>query len=119
MNIITAFLGVTTEAAPPQPERVDMPSGTAIILFADIVDSTALTERLGDTAFREKARGLDAAMRGAIRAERHRHRRQDARRRRARRLHQRPEAIACAQSPAATRAGTAACRCTSASTPAT
>ncbi len=43
------------------------PSGTAIILFADIVDSTALTERLGDTAFREKARGLDEAMRGAIR----------------------------------------------------
>ena len=43
------------------------PSGTAIILFADIVDSTALTERLGDDAFREKARGLDEAMRVAIR----------------------------------------------------
>jgi class 3 adenylate cyclase len=41
-------------------------SGTAIILFADIVDSTALTERLGDAAFREKARDLDAAMRAAI-----------------------------------------------------
>ena len=44
-----------------------IPSGTAIILFADIVDSTALTERLGDTAFRDKARGLDEAMRAAIR----------------------------------------------------
>jgi class 3 adenylate cyclase len=44
------------------------PSGTVIILFADIVDSTALTERLGDTAFRDKARGLDEAMRAAIRA---------------------------------------------------
>ena len=43
-------------------------SDTAIILFADIVDSTALTERLGDAAFREKARGLDGAMRAAIRA---------------------------------------------------
>ncbi|HEY8767148.1 MAG TPA: alpha/beta fold hydrolase, partial [Dehalococcoidia bacterium] len=43
------------------------PSGTAIILFADIVDSTALTERLGDTAFRDKARALDEAMRVAIR----------------------------------------------------
>jgi class 3 adenylate cyclase/alpha-beta hydrolase superfamily lysophospholipase len=42
-------------------------TGTAIILFADIVDSTALTEKLGDTAFREKARALDEAMRSAIR----------------------------------------------------
>jgi class 3 adenylate cyclase len=42
--------------------------GTAIILFADIVDSTALTERLGDDAFRQKARVLDEAMRSAIRA---------------------------------------------------
>jgi class 3 adenylate cyclase len=50
--------------AAPAP---DLPSGTAIILFADIVDSTALTERLGDDAFREKARGLDEAMRSAIR----------------------------------------------------
>jgi class 3 adenylate cyclase len=44
-----------------------LPSGTAVILFADIVDSTGLTERLGDTAFRDKARGLDEAMRAAIR----------------------------------------------------
>jgi class 3 adenylate cyclase len=51
--------------AAPAP---DLPSGTAIILFADIVDSTALTERLGDTTFREKARALDEAMRTAIRA---------------------------------------------------
>ena len=43
------------------------PAGTAIILFADIVDSTALTERLGDDTFREKARGLDEALRAAIR----------------------------------------------------
>jgi len=41
--------------------------GTAIILFADIVDSTALTERLGDAAFRDKARDLDAALRTIIR----------------------------------------------------
>jgi adenylate cyclase len=40
--------------------------GTAIILFADIADSTALTERLGDAAFREKARALDDALRHAI-----------------------------------------------------
>ncbi len=43
------------------------PSGTAVILFADITDSTALTERLGDSAFRDKARDLDAALRTIIR----------------------------------------------------
>ena len=43
------------------------PSGTAVILFADIADSTALTERLGDAAFRAKARDLDAALRTVIR----------------------------------------------------
>ena len=42
------------------------PSGTAVILFADIVDSTALTERLGDAAFRAKARDLDASLRTII-----------------------------------------------------
>jgi class 3 adenylate cyclase/pimeloyl-ACP methyl ester carboxylesterase len=53
-----------------QPQGTAAPdeSGTAIILFADIVDSTALTERLGDAAFRDKARALDEAMRAAIRA---------------------------------------------------
>jgi len=37
------FLGLTAHARAPEE-----PSGTAIILFADIADSTALTERLGD-----------------------------------------------------------------------
>lgn len=60
-STIDEFLGLET-----QP-KVARPSGTAVILFADIVDSTALTERLGDDAFREKARGLDEAMRVAIR----------------------------------------------------
>src|SRR5438876_9321669 len=35
-------------------------------LTADIADSTALTERLGDAAFRAKARDLDAALRTII-----------------------------------------------------
>src|SRR5438132_187869 len=43
-----------------------LPSGTAVILFADIADSTALTERLGDAAFRAKARDLDGALRTVI-----------------------------------------------------
>jgi len=49
------------------PTTPELPSGTAIILFADIADSTALTERLGDTAFRAKARELDGALRTIIR----------------------------------------------------
>jgi len=43
------------------------PSGMTAILFADIADSTALTERLGDAAFREKARELDVALRAIVR----------------------------------------------------
>jgi class 3 adenylate cyclase/pimeloyl-ACP methyl ester carboxylesterase len=42
-------------------------TGTATILFADIVDSTALTEKMGDAAFREKARQLDGELREVIR----------------------------------------------------
>jgi len=49
--------------APPS----EAPHATAVILFADIVDSTALTETIGDAAFRARARDLDAAMRSAIR----------------------------------------------------
>ncbi|HEV8574530.1 MAG TPA: adenylate/guanylate cyclase domain-containing protein [Dehalococcoidia bacterium] len=37
------------------------------MLFADIADSTFLTERLGDAAFRAKARDLDSALRTVIR----------------------------------------------------
>jgi class 3 adenylate cyclase len=63
---ILEFMGV--EAA--QVNTSPTPSGdtrtTAIILFADIVDSTALTERMGDRAFRAKARALDDALRSII-----------------------------------------------------
>ena len=38
-----------------------------MLTSTDIADSTALTERLGDTAFRAKARDLDAALRNTIR----------------------------------------------------
>jgi class 3 adenylate cyclase len=43
------------------------PSGMAVVLFTDIVDSTALTERLGDTVFRTASRALDEGMRAAMR----------------------------------------------------
>jgi class 3 adenylate cyclase/pimeloyl-ACP methyl ester carboxylesterase len=51
----------------PREEVSKLPSGMTAILFADIVDSTALTERLGDTAFRAKARDLDGGLRAVIR----------------------------------------------------
>ncbi len=50
----------------PERQAATAVPGTAIILFADIADSTALTERLGDAAFRERARELDTALRQAI-----------------------------------------------------
>ncbi len=60
-KLIEAFVGEG------QPQQSVLPSGTAIILFADIADSTALTERMGDAAFRAKARELDGALRTIIR----------------------------------------------------
>ena len=42
-------------------------AGTAVILFTDIVASTALTERMGDARFRDASRALDAGLRAAIR----------------------------------------------------
>jgi class 3 adenylate cyclase/pimeloyl-ACP methyl ester carboxylesterase len=69
VELIRDFVGAPAPLPPPAPERVSqsIPSGTAIILFADIADSTALTERLGDTAFRDKAHDLDGALRAVIR----------------------------------------------------
>ena len=59
------FLGFAT---PGPAASTAAGSGTAIILFADIANSTALTEELGDAAFREKARELDTALHSAIEA---------------------------------------------------
>jgi class 3 adenylate cyclase len=64
-SIAAEFLGM---APAVRSEATSARSGTAVILFADIADSTALTERLGDAAFREKARALDDALRATVRA---------------------------------------------------
>ena len=64
LETVDEFLGAGQESA---PSPVLQASGTAVILFTDIVDSAALTERLGDAAFREKARRLDVALREVIR----------------------------------------------------
>jgi class 3 adenylate cyclase/pimeloyl-ACP methyl ester carboxylesterase len=62
LTAIEEFLGEDQQVAPAAA-----PSGTAIILFTDIAGSTALTERMGDVAFRDASRALDAGLRAAIR----------------------------------------------------
>jgi class 3 adenylate cyclase len=66
MRIIADFLDEAGRSRSVRPQLLEG-SGTAIILFADIADSTSLTERLGDGAFREKARELDGTLREAMR----------------------------------------------------
>jgi class 3 adenylate cyclase len=62
-----AFAEFFDEQTEPSRAESELPSGTAIILFADIAHSTALTERLGDGPFRERARELAASLRALIR----------------------------------------------------
>jgi Adenylate cyclase, family 3 (some proteins contain HAMP domain) len=70
LRVLGDFLDVELEleemsAAPDRP--VHHPGEITAILFADIANSTALTERFGDAAFREKARELDSVLRTIIR----------------------------------------------------
>jgi class 3 adenylate cyclase/pimeloyl-ACP methyl ester carboxylesterase len=71
-RLIVDFVGLPNPSGYPAAER-DIGTrfgpghGMTAILFADIADSTALTERLGDAAFRAKARDLDSALRTVIR----------------------------------------------------
>ena len=53
------------EHSAPAPSQTN--SSTAIIVFTDIVDSTPLTERMGDAAFRAASRSLDERIRRARR----------------------------------------------------
>jgi class 3 adenylate cyclase len=54
------------DASPERASSNNESAETAIILFADIADSTALTEGMGDALFRERARALDASLRQII-----------------------------------------------------
>jgi class 3 adenylate cyclase/pimeloyl-ACP methyl ester carboxylesterase len=66
-EMIGRFLtGAPAKSQPIDVIPVQTSSGMAVVLFADIADSTGLTERLGDTAFRDKARSLDGALRSVI-----------------------------------------------------
>ena len=60
-DIVCDFLGIEKET-----HTAALPSGTAVILFTDIADSTSLTERLGDAVFRDASRLLDAKLRTAV-----------------------------------------------------
>jgi len=64
---ILEFMGVDTGQGSSRPAASGGASGTAVILFTDIVESTALTERMGDAAFRDASRSLDVGLRAAIR----------------------------------------------------
>jgi len=63
---ILEFMGVDAAPNSPSPAPAGEARGMTAILFADIVDSTALTERIGDAAFRAKARALDTSLRAII-----------------------------------------------------
>ena len=64
VDAISEFMGIKEESGAGTGN--DLPSGTAIILFLDIADSTALTTKLGDAAYRKKERALDDSLRTAI-----------------------------------------------------
>jgi len=64
---IAEFLTDGRVRAPVLAAPAERTSGTAVILFTDIVSSTELTERMGDAAFRDASRALDAGLRAAIR----------------------------------------------------
>jgi pimeloyl-ACP methyl ester carboxylesterase len=65
-QVVARFLSGSS-SAPDTHVAATQASGTAVILFTDIVSSTALTERMGDARFREMSRALDAGLRAAIR----------------------------------------------------
>ncbi len=66
LQAVTEFLGLDATAGITMATNEAAPSDITAILFLDIADSTALTTKLGDAAYREKERALDTALRQAI-----------------------------------------------------
>jgi class 3 adenylate cyclase/pimeloyl-ACP methyl ester carboxylesterase len=64
VDAVFEFMGLSE----PTSAGAAIPDGTAIILFTDIADSTALTERIGDVTFRAASRALDDGVRAAMRS---------------------------------------------------
>jgi class 3 adenylate cyclase len=70
LTVIDAFVPSRASTVHPRPSidaaTLSRAINTTVILFADIVDSTALTESMGDAAFRERASPLDVSLREII-----------------------------------------------------
>ncbi len=66
LNAIEGFLSDGGIAEPPAPA----PTGLVTVLFTDITDSTALTQRLGDARAQELVRAHNAIVRDALKAHR-------------------------------------------------
>ena len=66
VRVINEFLRDLLPSTTPDATPSPRPSVTAVILFTDIADSTELTERHGDSAFRTSSRALDDAIRTTI-----------------------------------------------------
>jgi class 3 adenylate cyclase len=67
LSAVEAFLGRIADPA-PSPARKQPPADAAfrVIMFTDIVDSTGMTERLGDARSVEMVRAHDAMVRRAL-----------------------------------------------------
>ena len=66
--VIGRFLAGAEESVPGSAHITShsRPAGMAVLLLADVVESTALLWRLGDVRYRELIRALDARLRDAI-----------------------------------------------------
>ncbi len=64
--VLRAIEEFLDEGEEPSDQKERLPEGMTAILFLDIADSTALTTKLGDAAYRERERELDASLRAAI-----------------------------------------------------
>jgi class 3 adenylate cyclase len=71
LSAVEAFLGRVSDPKPIGPEaKVSFDSASRTIMFTDIVDSTGMTERLGDTRGVEMVRAHDAMVRRALKDKR-------------------------------------------------
>jgi len=68
LSLFARFLTDAPATAGVRRLRTDVRHRTAIILFADIVGSTELTEQLGDLGYHQRTSALDASMRQIVSA---------------------------------------------------
>src|SRR4028119_1576401 len=67
LSAVEAFLGRVSDPLPSGPEtRVNFDAALRAIMFTDIVDSTGMTERLGDARAVEMVRAHDAIVHRAL-----------------------------------------------------